>query len=97
MSADASGLQQVLSKSYSAEQVVQAQHGGPAEDQQRAISHMQQAEEEKVRKAPPSPRSEGGKVEEREGDRRGKGGRKGKEGKRDKGVACKGKVLDILA
>ncbi|RKY58751.1 MAG: hypothetical protein DRP94_05455 [Candidatus Latescibacterota bacterium] len=92
-----SGLQQVIPKSFAAEQVVQVQQGRPTEDQYRSAAHMQQQEEVRVRRPPPPPKGEKGKVEEREG--RGRRNPEGgdKERKEDKkGLASKGQVIDIL-
>lgn len=85
-----SGLQQVIPKSFAAEQVVQVKQGQPTEDQYRSAAQMQHQGEVRVRRPPPPPKAEGGRVEEREGRRRNKRERK-------KGLASKGQVVDILA
>ncbi|HIE04033.1 MAG TPA: hypothetical protein EYP61_04685 [Candidatus Latescibacteria bacterium] len=93
-----SGLQQVVPKSFAAEEIVQVQQGRPTEDQYRSAAHMQQQEEVRVRRPPPPPRGEEGKVEEREGRGRRNpegGGKERREG--GKGLALKGQVIDILA
>jgi len=102
MPGEASGLQQVIPKSYAAEQIVQVQQRQPTEDQYRSAEHMQQQEQVRIRRPPPSPRPEGGRIEDRErrkrkGSEEGGGKEKEKEDEEKKGLALKGQVIDILA